>query len=126
MLRAARFAATLEFAPTRRVVGAMREMAERLDIVSAERIRDELSRLLTAPSGQSSPVDTSWDNEARGVLSAARRSRRLVAPTSPQTPRTSWKHYFLDQMSVDPPKGLSTAGTMLSTSPPKSVTSTLY
>ena len=50
MLRAARFAATLEFAPTRRVVGAMREMAERLDIVSAERIRDELSRLLLAPT----------------------------------------------------------------------------
>ena len=50
MLRAARFAATLEFAPTRRVVGAMREMAERLDIVSAERIRDELSRLLIAPT----------------------------------------------------------------------------
>jgi poly(A) polymerase len=49
MLRAARFAATLEFAPTPRVVGAMREMAERLDIVSAERIRDELSRLLMAP-----------------------------------------------------------------------------
>jgi len=49
MLRAARFAAQLELAPARRVIAAMREMAERLDIVSAERIRDELSRTLLAP-----------------------------------------------------------------------------
>jgi poly(A) polymerase len=50
MLRAARFAAALELTPSKRVVGAMREMAERLDIVSAERIRDELSRTLLAPT----------------------------------------------------------------------------
>jgi poly(A) polymerase len=49
MLRAARFAAQIELAPARRVLAAMREMAERLDIVSAERIRDELSRTLLAP-----------------------------------------------------------------------------
>jgi poly(A) polymerase len=46
MIRAARFAASIDLTPTPRVVQAMREMAERLDIVSAERIRDELSRLL--------------------------------------------------------------------------------
>ena len=46
MLRAARFAATLDMAPTPRVEEAMSRMAERLTIVSAERIRDELSRLL--------------------------------------------------------------------------------
>jgi poly(A) polymerase len=45
MLRAARFVAGLELAPTARVVKAMREMAARLEIVSAERIRDELSKL---------------------------------------------------------------------------------
>jgi poly(A) polymerase len=49
MLRAARFAAALELTPAPRVIGAMHEMAERLDIVSAERIRDELSRTLIAP-----------------------------------------------------------------------------
>ena len=48
MLRAARFAAQLELVPARRVIAAMREMAERLEIVSAERIRDELSRTLLA------------------------------------------------------------------------------
>ncbi|HEY3210508.1 MAG TPA: CCA tRNA nucleotidyltransferase [Actinomycetota bacterium] len=48
MLRAARFVASLELAPTPRVVAGMRGMAERLGIVSAERIRDELSRMLVA------------------------------------------------------------------------------
>jgi len=46
MLRAARFASQLQLVPTRRVVTAIREMAPRLDIVSAERIQAELSRLL--------------------------------------------------------------------------------
>lgn len=48
MLRAARFAATLGLAPSQRVLEAMRRMTDRLSIVSAERIRDELSRLLVA------------------------------------------------------------------------------
>jgi poly(A) polymerase len=46
MLRAARFASTLEMTPAPRVVEAMLSMRERLRIVSAERIRDELSKLL--------------------------------------------------------------------------------
>jgi poly(A) polymerase len=46
MLRAARFVASVDLTPAPRVVAAMREMAARLEIVSAERIRDELSRLL--------------------------------------------------------------------------------
>lgn len=46
MLRAARFVSSLELVPTPRVIEAMRGMADRLDIVSSERIRDELSRLL--------------------------------------------------------------------------------
>jgi poly(A) polymerase len=48
MLRAARFAATLECTPVPGVVEAMRAMRSRLAIVSAERIRDELSKLLAA------------------------------------------------------------------------------
>ena len=48
MLRAARFTATLGFAPDAELVEAMGAMRERLDIVSAERIRDELSKLLLA------------------------------------------------------------------------------
>ncbi len=48
MLRAARFAATLGFEPTAEVVEAMRAMSSRLQIVSVERIRDELSKMLLA------------------------------------------------------------------------------
>jgi len=46
MMRAARFTAQLGFRPAPEVVRAMTGMAERIRIVSAERVRDELSRLL--------------------------------------------------------------------------------
>ncbi|MFK4069472.1 CCA tRNA nucleotidyltransferase [Streptomyces sp. NPDC029674] len=46
MLRAARFAAQLDFEVAPDVVAAMKAMAERIDIVSAERVRDELNKLL--------------------------------------------------------------------------------
>ncbi|HVQ18881.1 MAG TPA: CCA tRNA nucleotidyltransferase [Actinomycetes bacterium] len=46
MLRAARFAAQLAFAVDEHVVTAMTTMAERITIVSAERVRDELIKLL--------------------------------------------------------------------------------
>ena len=48
MLRAARFAAQLGFTVAPPVVAAMTEMAGRIEIVSAERIRDELSKLICA------------------------------------------------------------------------------
>jgi poly(A) polymerase len=50
MLRAARFAAQLQFSVSPDVVAAMRDMAERLEIVSAERVRDELVKLLLTSS----------------------------------------------------------------------------
>jgi poly(A) polymerase len=46
MLRAARFVSTLGMKPTEDVLGAIDGMRDRLEIVSAERIRDELSKLL--------------------------------------------------------------------------------
>jgi poly(A) polymerase len=49
IMRAARFAAQLGFTPTAEVIEAMREYAGRLEIVSAERIRDELTKLMLAP-----------------------------------------------------------------------------
>jgi poly(A) polymerase len=48
MLRAARFVATLRFEPDAATVGAIEAMHARLEIVSAERIRDELSKMLMA------------------------------------------------------------------------------
>lgn len=49
MLRLFRFQATLGFAIEPRVREAASRLASRIEIVSAERIRDELSRLLLAP-----------------------------------------------------------------------------
>jgi poly(A) polymerase len=47
MLRAARFASQLGFDVDPRTVTAMRDLAPRMSIISAERIRDELSKLLS-------------------------------------------------------------------------------
>ena len=49
MLRLFRFQATLGFEPDPAAVAAVGEMSDRLSIVSAERIRDEFSKLVTAP-----------------------------------------------------------------------------
>jgi poly(A) polymerase len=48
MMRAARFAAQLGFSVDDGVVGAMRDMAQRIEIISAERVRDELVKLVCA------------------------------------------------------------------------------
>jgi poly(A) polymerase len=49
MMRAARFASQLGFTVAPEVAEAMRDMAARIEIISAERVRDELSKLLLAP-----------------------------------------------------------------------------
>jgi poly(A) polymerase len=46
MLRAARFASQLDFEIAPNVLTAMKEMAPRLKIISAERVREELSKIL--------------------------------------------------------------------------------
>lgn len=48
MMRAARFSAQLGFAVSAETRASMLELAERLDIISAERIRDEFVKLLSA------------------------------------------------------------------------------
>ena len=49
MMRAARFAAQLGFEVAPEVVAAMTAMAARIEIISAERVRDELVKLVCAP-----------------------------------------------------------------------------
>ena len=49
MMRAARFAAQLGFTVDEPVIAAMRDMADRISIVSAERVREELVKLICAP-----------------------------------------------------------------------------
>jgi poly(A) polymerase len=48
MMRAVRFAAQLDFTVDPETLRAMTEMAERIDIVSAERVREELVRLVNS------------------------------------------------------------------------------
>ncbi len=55
IMRAARFTAQLGFTVAPEVAAAMRQLAPRLAVVSAERIRDELTKLLLAP-GPRGPV----------------------------------------------------------------------
>lgn len=50
MMRAARLTSQLGFTVTEPVMAAMANLADRLAIVSAERVRDELSRLLCTPA----------------------------------------------------------------------------
>lgn len=66
MLRAARFAAQLGFAVSPEVIEAMTAMRERIEIVSAERVRDELIKLLMSPrprAGLTLLVDTGLADE---------------------------------------------------------------
>ena len=49
MLRAARFIARFNLTPVPELLQAVRDMHQRLEIVSAERVRDELDKLITLP-----------------------------------------------------------------------------
>jgi poly(A) polymerase len=73
MLRAARFVAQLDVSPAPRVVDAISGMRERLRIVSAERIREELDKLLLGDDpakGLALLVETGLSDEFLPELSA--------------------------------------------------------
>ncbi|MFJ8696262.1 CCA tRNA nucleotidyltransferase [Streptomyces roseolilacinus] len=75
MMRAARFAAQLDFEVAPEVVAAMTGMAERLDIVSAERVRDELNKLVLSAcprKGLTLLVDTGLADRVLPELPALR------------------------------------------------------
>jgi poly(A) polymerase len=75
MLRAARFASQLGFEVDPAVVAAMTDMAGRLDIVSAERVRDELVKLVLSPrprTGLTLIVDTGLAHRVLPELSELR------------------------------------------------------
>jgi len=63
MLRAARFVTTLGLEPDAALVNAMEKMHERLQIVSAERVRDELSKLIVADD----PSPALWMSSRTGL-----------------------------------------------------------
>ncbi|HNJ96888.1 MAG TPA: CCA tRNA nucleotidyltransferase [Ilumatobacteraceae bacterium] len=75
MLRAARFIASLGATPVPELVDAVKEMAPRLEIVSAERIRDEFDKLVTLPhpsSGLWFAIDTGLADQFLPELPAMR------------------------------------------------------
>lgn len=75
MMRAARFAAQLGFDLDDDVRAAMTAMAERITIVSAERVRDELTKLVLAPDprpGLEALVDTGLADHVLPELPALR------------------------------------------------------
>ncbi|WP_326766639.1 CCA tRNA nucleotidyltransferase [Streptomyces sp. NBC_01591] len=75
MLRAARFAAQLDFDVAPDVVTAMTEMAGRIEIVSAERVREELNKLLLSAhprKGLAQLVDTGLAQQVLPELPALR------------------------------------------------------
>src|SRR5690606_25132455 len=75
MMRAARFTAQLGLTPAPEVLEAMTGMASRLSIVSAERVRDELVKLLLAPdprAGLEVMVDTGLADHVLPELPALR------------------------------------------------------
>lgn len=78
MLRAARFAAKLELVPTPELVQAMTSLADRIRIVSAERIGDEFAKLVLCERpqlGLDLLVRTGLADEFLPELSALRRER---------------------------------------------------
>ncbi|MGW0602460.1 CCA tRNA nucleotidyltransferase [Streptomyces sp. NPDC002640] len=78
MMRAARFAAQLDFVVDPGVVTAMTEMAGRIEIVSAERVRDELNKLILSAhprKGISLLVETGLADRVLPELPALRLER---------------------------------------------------
>ncbi len=78
MLRVARFAAQLGFSVHPGLVAAMTAMADRIGIVSAERVRDELVKLVCAPDprrGLTLLVDTGLADQVLPELPALRLER---------------------------------------------------
>ncbi|MGW2058632.1 CCA tRNA nucleotidyltransferase [Streptomyces sp. NPDC001840] len=75
MLRAARFAAQLDFEVAPEVVAAMKAMSGRIEIVSAERVRDELNKLVLSAyprKGLALLVDTGLADRVLPELPALR------------------------------------------------------
>ncbi len=83
MVRAARFAAQLDVTAAARVLEAIRDMRERLSIVSAERISDELSKLLVAPHAAKGLEIVVTTRPCRALPSRAAGARARAGPGPP-------------------------------------------
>ncbi len=94
MLRLYRFVATLGFTPDPEAETAVRAMGSRLEIVSAERIRDEFSKLIVAPD----PTEALWALVDSGL--AARFLPELVELRMQQDPHQRHKDVLAHTVAV--------------------------
>ena len=78
IMRAARFTAQLGFSVEEDVLAAMTELAPRLEIVSAERVRAELERLLLSPHARDGLDLMVWSGVADVVLPELATLRQTV------------------------------------------------
>ena len=107
MLRAVRFAAQLDFALDEGTLAAIREQAGHLSVVSLERVRQELDKLLASP-GAARGLDLLASSGLRAVLTdwlrreacrPARGSDLLLGPE----PRDAWTQAWLAAREAIPP-----------------------
>ncbi len=84
MMRAARFASQLGFTVAPEVRQAMTDMADRISIVSAERVRDELVKLVCSPrpAGRADPSRRDRARRPDPARAARTRTRARRAPPS--------------------------------------------
>ena len=93
MMRAARFASQLGFTLDNEVVDAMRDMASRISIISAERIRDEFIKVLMSPTpriGITILVDTGIAEHVLPEIPKLFTSIRLLFSNKRLHKRSAW------------------------------------
>ena len=88
MIRAARFAAQLGFRIDAETAAGMRDQAHRVDILSQERIIDELNKIVAAPSGSNGWRRPGFWSASSPSWSPSRASRRWTANVTRTTSTT--------------------------------------
>jgi poly(A) polymerase len=100
MLRAVRFAARLEFAIERRTMDAIWQQAETVNVVSAERVREELTKILTGGGAQRGFELLDESRLLAEVLPEVKRMQGVEQPPQYHPEGDVWTHtlMLLDQL----------------------------
>jgi poly(A) polymerase len=105
MLRAVRFAARLGFAIERRTLGAIQRMAAEIAVVSAERVREELTKILTEGGAKRGFELLDESGLLAHVLPEIKRMQGVEQPPQYHPEGDVWTHTLL--MIADLPAGAS-------------------
>ena len=99
-LRAVRFAARLEFAIERRTMDAIWQQAETVNVVSAERVREELTKILTGGGAQRGFELLDESRLLAEVLPEVKRMQGVEQPPQYHPEGDVWTHtlMLLDQL----------------------------